>query len=174
MGCEKKKMGKLLATIFIVTLVITAIISPVIIAVEDTIIVTFNPTGSVTLDVAPELFDFDTVASNGNEESANSFTLYNNGTMNMQTTCDTNSSTLNLTLDADGTPGEDYFSLQFTSASNFEGNNAYITTASSMTLNNTLAPSGSDTFKLTIHLGVISVDHPEQNTTVNFTGVISP
>ena len=173
MGCEKKKMGKLLVTIFIITLVMTAIISPVIIAVEDTIIVTFDPTGSVTLDVAPELFDFSTVTSNSNEESSGSFTLYNNGTVYMKTTCNTNSSTQNLTLDADGTPGDDYFSLQFTSAANFEGNNAYITTASSMTLNNTLAPSGSDTFKLTIHLGVITVDHPEQNTTVNFTGVVS-
>ena len=174
MGCEKKKMGKLLVTILIITLVITAIISPGIMALEDTITVTFNPTGGVTLDVAPEVFNFSTVTSNANEETADSFILYNNGTMDMQTTCNTNSSTLNLTLDADGTPASDNFSLRFTSATNFEGDDAYIPTASSVTLNNSLAPDASDSFKITIYLGVITVDHPWQNTTVNFTGVVSP
>ena len=55
-----------------------------------------------------------------------------------------------------------------------DGNNAYISnnSASPTTLDNSLTASGSDTFKITIHVGTISANHSSQTTTLNFTGSI--
>ena len=145
--------------------------SPVSFAADDTIHITFDPSGSVSLDVAPYYLNFSTVSASGSEESSTTFTLYNNGSIAMSTACDTNTTTDtgNLTLDSNGSPAEDNFSLQFTTAPNLDGNTAYIS-SSGMTLDNSLAGSGSETFKITIHLGSISTDFSWQTTTINFTG----
>jgi hypothetical protein len=175
MGCNKEKIKKLLLSSFVTILIFLAIATPVVIGENSTINVTFDPQGSVTLDVTPATLNFSTVDANGNEESSSAFTLYNNGTISMNTTADTNSTTdtKELTLDEDGSPIEDYFSLQFTDCASFEGDDAYITDAG-MTLNKTLTPATqSGTFKVTIHLGDISANHSWQATTINFTGAPS-
>lgn len=155
----------------IVMLVITAIAPPAIVAdTSDTIHVTFDPTGEVNISITPPTLNFSTVTANSNKESTASFTLWNNGTIYMNTTCNTNLSTDegNLTLDPDGTPETDYYSLQFTNTA-FEGNDEYIPSASTVILNQSLAPSGSGTFYVTIHLGYINDDYGWQTTTINFT-----
>jgi len=117
LGCNRKKTKKLLVAFLVIIAFIGTITPPVIMAADDTIHVTFDPSGSVSLDVSPQ----------------------------------------------------NYFSLQFTSAAALDGNNDYIPSAGT-TLDNSLASSGSETFKITIHLGPISTDHGWQTTTINFTG----
>ncbi len=170
MGCNKEKTKEIIIAFLIVTIFLSTFMLPISIAADDTIHVTFDPTGSVSLDVSPQTLNFSTVTANGNEESGTTFTLYNNGTIAMQTDCDTNATTDegDLTLDADGSPTEDTYSLRFTSTT-MDGDDAYITDAG-VTLDNSLSASGSDTFKITIYLGPISTDHGWQTTTVNFTG----
>ena len=171
MGCNRKKTKKFIVAFLVIITLIATITPPIIMAADDTIHVTFDPSGSVSLDVSPQNLNFSTVSADGNEESSTTFTLYNNGSIAMKTDCDTNATTDegDLTLDDDGSPTEDYFSLQFTSAAALDGNNNYIPSAGT-TLDNSLAASGSETFKITIYLGPISTDHGWQTTTVNFTG----
>ena len=89
----------------------------------------------------------------------------------MQTVAESNSSTDGgtLSLDEDGSPGLDSFSLRFTDTT-MDGNNQYIPHASTVTLDASLNPGSSDTFKVSIYLGQISANHSWQKTQINLTG----
>lgn len=171
------RFNKLYVYVYVVVaLMICIALSPVIIAAtEDEITVTFDPDGQIDLDISPGILNFGSVQAENSEESIQTITLYNNGTLAMQTTCETNVTTEvgNMECDGDGTPGLDFFSFQLTSTS-MDGNNAYISnnTGSPTTLDNSMNPSGSDTFKITIYIGSLSANHTTQTTTVNFTGTI--
>jgi hypothetical protein len=172
----KEKVKKLLLCSFIFVMLVIAATTPVVIGADKNILVTFNPEGSVTLDVWPLTLAFGNINANTVTNSSSSFTLYNNGTTRMETKCETNTSTdsSDMICDADGAGLDpDDFSLRFTHCDNFEGNMSYIsTTALATTLNNSLDASGSDTFKIEITLVDITADHAAQTTMVNFTGSI--
>lgn len=174
MGCNRNKTKKLSVIILGIIAVIAILTPPIsMAATEDTIHVTFNPEGAIDLGVSPNTLNFSTVSAETSEESSTTFTLYNNGSIAMKTYCESNTTTDegDLTLDDDGSPAEDYFSLQFTTASNLDGNTEYIPyLPSQVTLDNSLSAEDSETFKITIHLGAISTNHSWQTTTVNFTG----
>lgn len=173
MGC-KKDIRKDLFLISTILMLVFAIITPSMsMAADDTINVTFDPSGSVSLDVSPQELNFSTVNADSNEESGTTFTIWNNGTIAMKTECEANTTTdeENLSCDGDGTPGYDNFSLRFTSTT-MDGDDAYISNSSSSrtTLDNSLGASASDTFKISIYLGYLNDDYGWQTTTVNFTG----
>ena len=171
-GDMMKKIKKILLSSFVTVLLFLAIVTPVVIGADDTVVITFDPTGTVALATKPTSIDFSTVSAGGSEESVGDITLYNNGTVSMTTSIDTNGSvdSGNLTLDEDGTPGEDFFSLQITSSSCSEGNAWFTDTLT--TYNDTLGPDSSTTFKITIHLGDISANWGQETTLLNFTGTI--
>jgi hypothetical protein len=173
MGCIRDVKRDIFLIITVLMLIFAIITPSITMAADDTIHVTFDPSGSVTLDVSPQELNFSTVNANSNEESSTTFTIWNNGTISMKTECETNTTTDegNLSCDGDGTPGYDNFSLRFTSTT-MDGNNEYISnsSASKTTLDNSLAAAGSDTFKITIYLGYLNDDFGWQTTTVNFTG----
>ena len=176
MGCSRDKIEKLLLAGIVVMLVLAVATPQITMAADDTILVTFDPSGSVSLDVAPEFLNFSTVTANSNEESGTTFTIWNNGTIAMKTDCETNYSTDEGDLDCygDGTPGYNNFSLRFTSTT-MDGNNAYIsnTSASRTNLDLSLLATGSETFKISIYLGYLYDDYGWQTTLVNFTGSAS-
>ena len=115
---KRMKIDKLYVYV-VTTLMICIALSPVIMAAtEDQITVTFDPDGQIDIDVSPETLAFGSVQADNSEESTQTLTLYNNGTLSMQTTCETNVTTDegNMECDGDGTPSQDFFSLQFTSS----------------------------------------------------------
>jgi hypothetical protein len=172
MGC-KMKLEKYFLIGLVIMLVITAIMPPQLVLADESVTITFDPTGSVIGDVSPNSFDFAGVTMGGNEDSGD-FTLWNNGTVQMDTDVETNATTADMECDGDGVGGslaENFFALQFTSTS-FDGNNAYISNSSaSRTSLEAALPGGgtSGTFKLRIYIDSASADHAAQSTWVNFT-----
>ena len=177
MGCSREQIRSLLIINTILMLFLSAFTSPVVMAATtDYVVVTFDPDGTIDIDVHPATCAYGTTDANGNEESASTFTLYNNGTVDMTTTAHQNLTTdsSDLECDGDGTPGTDFYSIRFTSTT-MDGNNAYISNSSGSptTLDNSLAPQDTDTFKLTIYVGYINDNYGAQTTRVNFSGAVA-
>lgn len=153
-------------------LIVLVLITPMVLgATWDTVTVTFDPTGNIDLDVAPETAAIGSITAGSSAGTgAADYTLYNNGTVTMDTQIKTNSTTdsASLTLDPDGSPTEDNYSIQTS------GNcpNQYIT-SSNVAWKQDLSGGSSETFGFTVYLGTISQDWPSQTTTVNISGSIS-
>jgi len=179
MGCNINKIERFFLISLIVMLVITAITPPqIILAAPNTleeIQITFNPSGSVDMNITPTVYDYSTVAMETSVASG-SFTIWNNGTIPMKLSAQTNVTTDELDMECDGDgnggspPGQDFFSLQFTGAATWASSNlAYIVNSSTIELDNTFPSKGQETFTVTIWVGNCSADHPSQTTQINFT-----
>ena len=172
MGCNGNKIQRFFLIGLVLMLVITAFMPQQIVLADESITVTFNPTGSVIGDVSPNIIDYGGVTMGGSEASS-SLTLWNNGTVQMDTDVETNKTTADMECDGDGVGGslaEDFFALQFTNTA-LDGNNLYIsnTSASQTQLDTGLAGGNSDTFEVTIHIDSASAEHATQTTWINFT-----
>jgi len=176
MGCNEK-VKKLIIVSFFVTLVVVAVGPQTIMgATKEVINVSFDPTGTIDLDVSPGVVNYSTVENGTNEDSV-SLTLYNNGTIGMDTDINTSATTDpdgtgDLTLDPDGQPGEDLFSLKVVDTT-FDGNDNWITAGGVELDNNLAGAGGSGTFEIQITMGPISVDHGWQTIDVKLTGTAS-
>ncbi len=159
MGCRKKisrlvwksDFKKILFTWF-VSLLWLSVLTPVVVADETSISVTFDPDGVIDIDVSPKSYGFGTVQIGTWENTTGStFTLYNNGTIPMDTQIKTNATTdsTQLTLDADGTPGVNQYSFR-TDGLDSDG---YITTAYAGDVDSALSASGSKGFDLCLNIG---------------------
>ena len=156
----------------IIPLVIIATISPIIMATtEDAVIITFDPDGDIDIDVSPVNYSFGSIISGSwSNTTGNTFTLYNNGTIYMDVRIKTNATTDegNLTLDPDGNPGIDFFSIE---TSGFDIDD-YLPSSYGTTFDENLSPGGNKAFDLHLNIGIISANHSQQTTTIYFQGSI--
>jgi hypothetical protein len=175
MGCTKgnKNKGmqlvrKIQCIIISILLAITFVTPAVLGTTDEVILVWFDPTGDVDINIVVNHTDFDTVTGGTQEATgATAFTLYNNGSIAMDTTIQTNTSVEsgNLSLDTDAAPGNDQYSLYIIGACT----NQFIT-STAVAWETDLAGGGSQTFGLRIYLGNLTVDYGRENTTINVTG----
>jgi len=175
MGCNKKKIKSLLVVCLIIAILTTAV-SPIVLGShEDTINVTFDPQGDISLEVHPPTANFSTVtfstSDNGPVEGAGdtAYTLYNNGTLAADIYIFSNTTTDGgeMTLDNGGSPSADEYSLDVT------GSNAQQITNTNASWSSALAASGTITFGIDLDLGAGTQDWNWQKTTINVTGVIN-
>ena len=92
MGCkmEIKKIN----VILVVTIIFAAFTPHVLSATTDDLIITFDPDGEIDIDVNISQYDFGSIQANTwTNTSGGTFTLYNNGTVAMDTRIKTNTST---------------------------------------------------------------------------------
>jgi len=160
------KIKKIYGILFIVMILVG--FSPLVWAgTNDTVIITFDPIGDIDIDISYASYDFGSITGNSNiSTSGNYFTLYNNGTVAMDTEIKTNATTdeSNMNLDTDGNPGLDYFSIYI----NDLDTPGYLTT-SYVEFDQSLSP-GSKTFDITLYIGYLSTNHGQQTTTIYFQG----
>ena len=110
----KETSQKLLVFIFIVVTGI-ATVMPLVWADETSISITFDPDATIYIDITPKTYDFGSVHVGQLENSTGStFSLYNNGTISIDTQIKTNATTDStlLTLDVDGSPATDAYSFR--------------------------------------------------------------
>jgi len=143
----------------------------------DTITITFNPEGNISIDVWPETFNFTDFWSSSYEHTgATYFTLWNNGTVdNMVTDINTSATTEegDLTLDEDSVPtADDNFALYLAAGGTASGIENWVT-ASGIELDSDLDRSGTETFGFTLYLSNITADHPYQTLVVTLTGALT-
>jgi len=174
MGCKKKnKLSssnniKKIVLAVLVSMMWIACFTPIVFSDEDTVTISFDPTGAVNVEVYPITMNFSTVAAGHWETgSVNYLTIRNNGSIRIDTqvkVCHTK----NLIVDSDGTPATDYFSLYTSGLSN----DAYVPYAYGAYQSQDLNPGTPDTFTLNIGLGNISANHSWQNAYVNFSAEV--
>jgi len=180
MGCKmKKKLNfysnkfKKIVLICLISAMWIAPLVPVVLADETSISITFDPDGSVDIDVTPKSYDFGAVlAGTWENTSGSEFTLFNNGTIAMDTQIKSNATTdsAEMSLENAGSPGNNEYSI-YTDNLDADG---YITNAYGGDLDSALAASGSKGFDLHLNIGSsLSSNFSAQRTTIFLQGSVS-
>ena len=169
MGCkmEIKKVNVLLVT----TMIFAAFTPLVMAATEDDLIITFDPDGDIDIDVNISQYDFGSVQANTwTNTTGGTFTLYNNGTVAMDTRVKSNATTDegDMSLNATGVaPVQDEYAIKITGL-DFE---RFAETAYNLDFDQQLLPQDSKTFDVCLRIGVnLSANHTTQTTTISFEG----
>jgi hypothetical protein len=165
---------KILLAVFISMIWITTL-TPMVLAINTKISVTFDPDGSVTIDVWPNSWAAGVVMAGENKTSgAADFTVWNNGTSAMDIQLQTNATSDapgSMTYNPAALPGADEFSLNTTGFTSSAGNyipiNAY--TIDYHTIN---GGGTSKTFGLRITIGsTLTTNLSTQRIEIRFNGV---
>ena len=158
--------------VLILTLMILIAFSPLVLSVsEDSVTIYFDPDGDIDIDVSEVEHNFTAVLANEwSNTTGSTFTLYNNGTVSMNTQAKTNASTDegDMSLNASGVaPVQDEYAIYI------DGLNVsnYIGTAYSENLGTDMFPAGSNGFDVCLLIGDnLSANHSYQTTTIYFQG----
>lgn len=180
MGCRKNKYNvacasdiKKILFAWLVSMLWLSVLTPMVLADETSISVTFNPEGVIDIDVTPKTYDFGSVQAGAwKNTTANYFTIYNNGTSPMDTQFKTNATTdsISLTLDDDGAPGSNAYSFR----TNGLDNDGYITAAYAVEQETGIAASSNQVCGLCLNLGsTMTQNWTAQRTTIYLQGSIS-
>ena len=167
-------------TVFIVVVMILIAFTPLVFgASEDTVLITFDPDGDIDIDIAPEtLYNFSSVLANAwANTTGETFLVWNNGTVSMDTQIQTNTSTEEGDMSVNGTgaaPGQDEYGINITGLSTVWPVNTWVHEAYGNEIDQSLGPGSSNTFDINLRIGTsLSANHSYQTTTINFTGTQS-
>ncbi len=158
--------------VFLITIILLAVSTPLVIAAtEDDLIITFNPDGDIDIDVNLTTYNLSSIVVNQwSNTTGGTFTLYNNGTVAMDTQIKSNATTDegDLSLNASGVPpGNNEYAIYIIGL-DLEN---YVTTAYGLDFDVNLAPSASKTFDVGLLLGSsLSANYSWQTTTISFQG----
>ena len=158
----------------LVSFIILAATTPMVLAVTvDTLIITFDPQGDIDIDVNLSDYNFSSVVAGiWSNTTGGTFTLYNNGTIPMDTEIRTNATTdegdMSLN-ESDIPPQMDEYAI-FIEGLDFED---YLNSSYIIDFDQGLNPTDSKTFDICLLLGNISTNHSWQTTTIYFRGSIS-
>ncbi len=158
--------------VILVASIFVAAFTPLVLAAsEDSVIITFDPNGDIDIDISLATYAFGSVNVNQwANTTGGTFTLYNNGTVAMDTQIKTNASTdsAQMSLNASGVaPQQDEYAI-YIDGLDVEN---YLTTAYSLEFDQGLLPADSKTFDMCLLIGVnLSANFTTQTTTVYFQG----
>ena len=166
-----------ISVFIIAVLMIGALITPLVVAVtEDTLIITFDPDGEIDIDVDYASHNFSEVQANDWSNTSDSyFTLYNNGTVAMDTEIRTNATTdegdMDLNLST-AVPGTDQYAILVRGLDVEQWlNSSYATHGE---YDQGINPNDSKQFGLRLKLGTnLSANHTWQTSTIYFRGTQS-
>jgi hypothetical protein len=167
---KDKKIGFSILVSFIM---LVATIPIVLGATVDNVIITFDPDGDIDIDVNLSFYNFSSVVAGvWSNTTGGTFTLYNNGTIPMDTEIRTNASTDEGDMDlneSDIPPQMDEYAI-YIEGLDFQD---YVNSSYTIDFDQGLNPSESKTFDICLLLGNISTNHSWQTTTIYFRGSIS-
>ena len=164
---------KILFACLVASIMIIASTPIVFAATEDSVIISFNPDGDIDIDVNLSSYNFTSVLSKAwSNTTGNTFTLYNNGTVVMNTEIKTNLTTdegdmsLNLSTAA---PTQDQYAIYVKGLNNMD---QYVNSSYALygyySIN--LNPQDNDVFDICLFLGNLSANYSYQTTTIYFQG----
>lgn len=160
--------------ILVIVMILAGFTPLVLAATEDTVIITFDPEGNIDIDISYASYNYSSVNANSWKNTTGGyFTLYNNGSVPMDTQIKTNSTTDpvgsgEMSLNASGIPpSTDEYAIYIEDL-DFPG---YLTTAYVVEFDQSLNPLDSKTFDICLLLGTnLSANFSWQTTTIYFQG----
>ena len=177
---EFRKVYAILASV----LIFAAFITPMVLAATtDELRITFDPDGDIDIDIDMEDYNITAMigpvlANQWTNTTGSTFTIYNNGTVAMDTQFQSNTSTdsADMALNATGTaPVQDEYAINITGLSNGFPQDTYLHVDYGVEFDQSLAPAGGTaTFDICLLLGPsLSANHTWQATQINVTGTQS-
>ena len=170
-----RKIDNKILFALLTTFILIATTTPIILAVEeDNVVITFDPDGNIDIDISLASYNF-SVATAGmwTNSTGGAFTLYNNGSVPMDTQIKTNATTdeTDMSLNASGLPPvTDEYAIYIEDL-DFPG---YLTTGYSVEFDQALASGDSRTFDICLLIGVnLSANHSWQTSTIYFQGSVT-
>jgi hypothetical protein len=168
-----KGNNKLLFALFVSFLLFASTTPIVFAATEDSVIISFDPDGDVDIDISLASYNFSSILGGmWTNTTGGAFTLYNNGTIPMDTQIKTNATTdeTNMSLNASGiAPQQDEYAIYI---DGLDVQN-YLTSAYGLEFDTMLMPDDSKTFDICLLLGNLSANFTWQTTTIYFQGSIN-
>ncbi len=164
---EIKKVSALLVT----AMFLVAFTPYALAATTDDLIITFDPDGDIDIDVNISFYNFSSVLANEwTNTTGGTFTLYNNGTVAMDTRIKTNATTdegdMSLNESAVA-PGTDEYAIWIQGLDL----NQYLNSSYIQYFDTALIPQDSKTFDVHLLIGTnLSANHSWQTTTISFEG----
>ena len=172
------KIRKILLISTILSMLAFASFTPttinVLAATSDTIAVTFDPQGNISIEVYPSTYDFGSFWSDSNESTTSHyFTFWNNGTVdNMVTDIQTTGSPANLASEDNGIPQSDNeYALQVWGTTCSAS--PWVPEGPAVELDSDLDRSGTETFGFNLYLSNITSDWGQQTITVTLSGALT-
>jgi len=171
------KIKKILMIALVTSILSIASFSPISITVlagtTDTITITFDPQGNISLDVSPEVWNLSILWSYSNESTGGAyFTVWNNGSVdNMQTDIQITSNTPgDLAVNETAIPTDnDCYALYLTGGT-ASGVDNWVKESATIQLDSDIDSSGSNTFGFTLYMSNITANHTWQTLVVTLTG----
>lgn len=170
----KERVDKKVLFAFLVSsMLLTAATQLVMAATEDSLVITFDPDGEIDIDVHNATYAFGSaISGTWTNTTASYFTLYNNGTVAMDTEIRTNLTTdppSNMSLNLSGVaPGQDEYAIKVVGLTIEQYLNS--TYAHYGEYDQSLNPNDDKQFGLSLFLGNLSANHSVQTTTIYFRG----
>ena len=172
-------MKKTLMICIVVSMMLFATFSPIPISIvkaatTDTIQITFDPQGNISIDVSPDNYNFSTFWSYSNQSTTGTyFTMWNNGTVdNMQTTIQITDSPPQLTIDETNVPTADDNYALYLIGGTVSGLDAWVLESTTIQLDSDLDRAGTETFGFTLYMSNITANHTWQSFNLTLTGSI--
>jgi len=170
-GWDAKMQFKNIYGILVIIMILAGFTPLVWAATEDSVVITFDPEGNIDIDISYASYNYSTVPANTWKNTTGGyFTLYNNGSVPMDTQIKTNATTdeTDMSLNASGVPpSTDEYAIYIEDL-DFPG---YLTTAYGVEFDQSLNPDDSKTFDICLLLGVnLSANFSWQTTTIYFQG----
>jgi len=164
---------KVLFAILVSSMLLTAVTPIVLAATEDNVTITFDPDGAIEIDVGQTNYSFGSaISGTWTNSTASYFTLYNNGTVAMDTEIRTNETTdspsdmyLN---ESNIAPRQDEYAIKTVGFTTDQYLNS--TYALYGEYDQGLNPDDNKQFGLSLYLGNLSANHSVQTTTIYFRG----
>jgi len=137
----------------------------------NTITISFDPDGNVSLDVSPAIYNFSTVyASSSETTGATTFTIWNNGTIdNMVTSAQVTTSPADLAINETAIPTDDNKFALYLIGGTASGVNAYMKSSTTIQLDSELDTGGTDTFGFNLYISNLSSNFSWQNMVITLT-----
>ena len=142
-------------------------------ALTDTIRITFDPSGNVSIDISPDDYNFSSFWSFSNDSTpTDHFTMWNNGTVDhMQTTIQVTDSPESLTIVEKQPTADDNYGLYLTGAVSNNGN--WLKESSTIVLDSDLDRAGTETFGFILYMSNITTNHYWQSLNLTITGSLA-
>jgi hypothetical protein len=171
MGYNKKTVK--IYSVLITLIILSSFMQIVWAATEDTVIITFDPDGSIDIDINLATYNFSSaVAGTWTNSTGGAFTIYNNGTVPMDTQIRSNASTDEGDMDLNESgiaPRSDEYAIYIIGLDTEN----YVNSSYTIEFDQSLFPLDSKTFDIGLLMGNLSANHTWQTTTIFFQGSIS-
>ena len=169
-----KRIDKRILSASVVSFMLIVAAMPLVFALsEDTLVISFDPDSDIDIDVSLATYNYSTVTVNEwTNTSGEHFTLYNNGTISMDTEIRADNITAegNMSLNESGVvPGTDEYALYIEDLSS----PGYVNDSYIMEFDDDLLPASDKSFDICLLIGTnTTLNHTWQTTTIYFRGSI--